>query len=541
MTVYYYDFNRGKDSNDGLSILTPRKNLTLIDDNISFAGDQHLLSNDSIWEYDINTRIIPPTSWEGTKKSPIIIGKYSPQSQSSSSQKPLIKWNRKILAEEWEYDVLNNAWVFVGSSNIGALCLLRLMGEWTASYVDGGLPLASIDGRYFVSGTSLYLYAPSTVNPTEYYGEVLLSPNSGFFTISTARNWVKIQDIFFEETGTGILGFSDTSGVETGCIAENISGKTVSGLVRFGTGAAGGALRGFIQNCSVSDWGATAFNAFSAANIGFLELDISKNRITNGLNCYSQGAIYLQARSPGFRPQIHDNYISDVNYGTPNKTFDGCAIYTETGSDNADIYSNTIENCYVAFQDNSGRSTNWYSNIIKNCWSAIRVSDQNNNNTINFKFNNNVCLVGNLKLTPKFGTGHLDNGVRVYKETGDPATLEIKNNIFLHDSFSAKAAILTPQVSWNGSLDNNLYLNFPSFARQEFSPFNVEPASGILTEDPLIFLDGRPKEGSPLIHVGLLINNNKDFNKNSFYSPPSIGAFEYIYPRTMTTTRELRT
>lgn len=533
MVTRFYDNNRGSDSNDGLTPETALKSLTLIDDAAAAAGDMYLLADDSAWDYDIATRIVPPNTWMGTRSNPVVIGKYSPSSQSPSSQKPLIRWNRRIAANEWTYSAPNNAWAFTSPNNVGALCLLRLSGGWSASYVDAGLPLASVDGRYFASGTTLYLYAPSSTNPTDYYGEVLLSTNAGFITISTGRRWVVVEDLAFEDTGTGILGFSDASATETGCIARGISGHTVSGLVRMATGASAGALRGFIQACEISDWGAVAFNAFSAGNTGFLELDISRNRIDDGMHCYSQGAIYLQARSPDFGAQVHHNRITRARYGSRDKIFDGCAIYAETGSDNADIYANLIEDCYVAMQDNSGRGNRWRSNIVRNCWTAMRASDQNGNNAMNLTFEGNACIVGDSRLSPAYGAGHNDNGLRVYKESGTAVELNIRNNVFVkRGEQSARAAVLTPQVAWSGSLDNNAYVGFPAFARREYSPFTLESASGTVSTDPMLdSVTHRPLPGSPLIGAGAYVGKLLDASGKRFARQPSIGAFEFVKPR----------
>lgn len=543
MTIYYIDSNRGDDANSGTSPDTPWQNLTKIDDQEANAGDQFLLANDSMWEYDIATRIVPPTSWQGTKLNPVVIGKYSPSSQSQSNQNPIIKWNRLIQENEWTYSPVDNAWVFTSPNNVGNLCLLRLANTWMASCVDSGLPLKTLDGRYFASGTSLYLYAPFHTNPTKYYGEVLLSTNAGFITISSARNWVTIQDLHFENTSTGILAYSGSNTAETGVVIQRISGNTVSGLIRAAADSSG-ALRAFIKNNNIINFGPTAIQAFSSTNAGFLELEIINNTIADGLHCYSQGAIYLQCRSPNFTPIVQGNKISKVRWGTPDKMQDGCAIYCETGSDNVIINANTIEDCYMAFQDNSGRTTSWTNNLVKNCWAIMAQTDAEGNDAGNITFENNTCLVGEGLITQASnGDGRNNNAFTSRKSVleGGAITMNIRNNIFVKlGEESSRAAILTPQVGWTGVIENNCVYNFPYVAQEEFSPFTLQPNSSSYLFSPELSQSNRLKSTSNLISTGKHINIKQDSVFTTYWNPPSIGAFEYIRPKTITSTRTMR-
>jgi len=519
MTTRYIDWNRGNDSNDGSSPTLAWKNLTKIDDAAAAAGDQFLLADDSIWEYDLSSRVVPPTTWAGTKTNPVVIGKYSVN--GSNTQKPTIKWNRKLLTTDWTYSAPNNAWVYTAPGNVGGLCLVRLNKTWVASRTDDGVPLASVHGRYHNSGTSFYLYAPSTVDPTTYYGEVLLSTEQGFFSISTDRKWVTIQDIHFVETSAGISAYSG-SATTTGLVVQRVSGDICSQLIRGFNES--GQLELYITNCTISNFGACAISVGSNT-VPYKNCYIEDNKIHNGMYCYSQGAIYIT----GYNVHVRDNQLSDVYYGTLDKTTDGAAIYTETGSTNVLVYRNTVTNCHLAFQDNSGRKTTWFSNVVLNCKSIMRVSDQNSNNAMEHTFNNNTCISG-ANLQAASGAGVVEDGWRCYKPTGTITSITVKNNILIKKgSSSTKAGILTPEVSPSTSdYTYNCVVNFSNIAQREFTPFTVETSTNSTTVNPFMGTNLVPNSTSSAYHTGLFIRHFLDKEGNLLYNPPSMGAYEYI-------------
>jgi hypothetical protein len=519
MATYYIDNARGNDNNNGTSITTAWKNLTKIDDVVAAAGDQFLLADDSIWEYDLSSRVVPPTTWSGTKTNPVVIGKYSVG--GNSTQKPTIKWNRKLLTTDWTYSAPDNAWVYTAPGNVGGLCLVRLNKTWVASRTDDGVPLASVYGRYHNSGTSFYLYAPSTVDPTTYYGEVLLSTEQGFFSISTNRKWVTIQDIHFSETSTGISAYS-ASATETGVLVQRVSGDTCSQLIRgFNEG---GQLELYITNCSISNFGACAISVGSNT-VPYKNCYIEDNKIHKGIYCYSQGAIYVT----GYNIHVRDNQLSDVYYGTLDKTTDGAAIYTETGSTNVLVYRNTVTNCHLAFQDNSGRKTTWFSNVVLNCKSIMRVSDQNSNNNMDHLFVNNTCISGG-NFSANAGAGVVEDGWRCYKPTGTITSLVVKNNIIIKEGTTAtKAGILTPEVTPTFSdYTYNCVVNFSNIAQREFTPFTVETSTNSVTSQPFVNKKLVPSSVSSVYHVGTFVRFQIDKEKNLYHNPPSIGAYEYV-------------
>lgn len=530
MATYYVDYNRGSDSNDGLSTSAPWKELTKIDDAAKSAGDAILLADDSVWEYGLSTRVVPPTSWVGTQSRPVLIGKYSPL--SANTGKPTIRWNNKIASNEWTYSAPNNCWQYTAPGALGNLLLIRLGGTWTASRIDGTqLPLASVDGRYSNSGTTLSLYAPAGTDPTSYYGEVLVSGEQGFLTVSSGRGCIDIQDLRFEDTGTGILMYSG-SAADVRFNVRRVDGETVSRLIA-AVSDSPGQLYATISGCNITDWGPAAIQTLGSA--GTKDIAIFDNTITDGMHTYSQGAIYLQARGAGLVTRVYENEISGVRWGTPGKTFDGCAIYAETGASGVDVYRNRIHDAVCAFQDNSGRATRWFSNLIYDCKTAMRCSDQQLTNTTAHEFFNNTCIVGSDKSSmAEFGDYPPESGWRGYKPSGAMTSLFVRNNTFVNQGATEAAAILTPEVTPSSTsyINNAVSGGYTNVAQREFSPFTVETSTGAVTSDPLLTSDYKPMPGSPLLGAGTHLGYTRDINRKQRPNPPAIGAFDVATMRT---------
>lgn len=523
MATYYIDNNRGNDSNDGLTKDTAWQNLSKIDDSVAAAGDKFLLADDSTWEYGLDVRVVPPTTWAGTEKNPVVIDKYN-YNDVVTNNKPTIIWNKKIQSNEWTWDAVNNAWFYNVGLTVGTFCLVRLNNTWKANKIDNGLPLASVEGRWDQSGTTFYLWAPSDIDPTTYYGEVLISPNAGFFTLSTNRNWVTIKNILFKNTGTGVLCFCGGAG-NTGVVVDGVDGITVSGLIRAATSGTTGTLQVEVKNCNIKDWGAVAIHGFSANSGCFKKLDLHDNTIIDGMHVYSQGAFYIQVKTTGHTTKIYNNKINGVNWGTPDKIFDGCGIYVETGSDNVDVYSNLVTNAYTAFQDNSGATSRWWSNVAIDCRGIMRVSDQEDVDGMNLLFTYNTCITGKA-IPQKFGAGYTTSGIRVYRPSGN-ATFNITNNVFWSIQGDTDVAILTPQTTWSGNIDNNCFYGYSTLARREFSPFTVETTTNSIQTHPFLNTAGYPKSNSPLKEVGTTSFVPLDFYNRRRNLLPTVGAYEY--------------
>lgn len=526
MAIYYIDYNRGNDSNDGLSVGAPWKELTKLDDAAKSAGDMILLANDSIWTYPLATRLVPPATWTGTKSNPVIIGKYSPL--SAGTGKPTIKWRNLIAAGDWTYSAPNNAWAYTAPGTIGAQCLVRLGNSWAASRADPSvLPLESVDGRYSHSGTTFYLYAPAGTDPTTYYGGVLFSTEQGFITVTSGRECVDIEDLRFEDTGCGILAYSGTA-VDLRVNVRRIDGKIVSNLIRANSDSPGQLIFS-ASGCDISGFGSSAIIALANSAGGMKSIRIFGNNISDGPYTFSQGGIYIQSKSAGCTTHIYENVCHGIRWGTRDKTADGSAIYAEAGADDVRVYRNTVYDSVVAFQDNSGRATKWYSNLVYDCTVAMRVSDQSAVNAMAHEFYGNTCIVGADKSAyTNFGPAPAGSGHRTFKETGTITSLLVKNNVFVNTGATHAAAILTPTITPSSSsyINNAAWGGFTNVARREYTPFTVETSTGSVTSDPLLSVTYRPTVGSPLLGAGTQLGYVRDIEGKQRPNPPSIGAYD---------------
>lgn len=538
MTIYYIDNLRGNNSNNGTSIATAWKDLTQITTVSASPGDQFLLANDSVWEYDIDTRIVIPVTWTGTETNPVIIDKYL--ANSDTKLLPTIIWGRTLLSSDWTYNGTNNAWEYTAPFSVGNYCMVRLNNTWNASRVDGTqLPLASINGRYSNNSTSFYLYAPASIDPTKYYGSVRLGlSDTAFFTVSTGRGFVTFKNLKFTNSGTGILCYNNTT-TANGVVIDGCVADTVSHVFYSVAENAAANLSFTVKNCVITNWGSVAIQSYNSSSNKHKKVHIYNNYIHDGMNNYSQGALYLQCSctQPGL---IYNNVISKVKFGTLGKESDGCAIYCETSSNNVRVFQNIVYDCHIALQDNSGRTNYWYSNIVYDCQTAMKISDQNVNNLMNCSVYNNTFIVGK-QIPAEYGTGDTGQGIRVFMETsGTLPSIYINNNIIVNTGDTFIAAIRTANenpVAY--SYDNNLCYNYTNVARREYLGTN-DTANNSVTTNPQLTATFYPKNTSPTIAAGKVVPVAVDFNGAAWTSSPTIGAYQYIAPRATATNRGTR-
>lgn len=530
---FFIDNNRGNDSNTGLSKDDAWKTLAKLGLGAArAAGTRFMIEAESEYDYDLATRLIP-TNWSGTEVDPITIGRYSYLSATPASQLPTIRWNRRITAGQWTYSAPNNAWYHDAPHTIGPKCLVRINDGWLGSQLaaTGGLPLDSVDGRYQQAGSRLWLYAPAGQNPTAYYGDVLLSTMAGFFTLTDGRGWVTVEDLSFEDTGTGILAYSNTA-ADVGLLARRIRGRNLSSVIQASCGASGlGQLYVTIRDCDFENWGSCALSAYTPTGAGaaLKRLEAINNRIHDGMHCYSNGAIHWQARSLSNHVLVKGNTISKVRHGTLGKPADGAAIYFETESGGAYIIDNLIYDAHLAFQDNSGRAGNVYSgNFAYNVWAAMKITDQSNNDMVSVSLRNNTFLVGDTSQVATFGDGAQYNGLMVFKSSGTTPEIDARNNVFAmpQGATSEEAAIVLPSIGWAGDLSNNAAQGFPHNA-QGGSPLETVPVTGWVTGDLDLPSTGVPRPGGVLSKAGVQIGNRRrrDMRGVQDTNPPTIGAF----------------
>jgi hypothetical protein len=197
---------------------------------------------------------------------------------------------------------------------------------------------------------------------------------------------------------------------------------------------------------------------------------------------------------------IEQNTISDMKTAV----FDGMGIFLDNAVRNSVVTKNRISDCLGASNDNSGAGlaifncTNnlLYSNLVTNCKRGLWMGGSGT--TANFSDQNTFA--------------YCDIGIRI-------------NSSPLASSNKFRNSVT---VSCTTDIQDN--------ASQTFE--NILSGTPQTLEIDTFFY---PKAGSSLIEAGDWLGLKQDFIGTTFQNPPSIGAYEYVRPRTMTTTRELRT
>lgn len=552
MTIYYLDNNRGNDNNDGQSAAAPWKNLSKIAATTgATAGDAFLLADDSAWSLTPSTRVVPPTSWGGTEASPIIIGKYSPSSQSVG-QRPRITLNVETSPSDWTYDALLNGWKYTyPTANMNNAALVRLADGWLASAVDNNSDGAveSVDGRYVVrlDNQTLVLYAPAGTNPVRYYGKVVVSAQAtGAITLSSGRKWITVQDIAFRETGCGVLCYSGDA-LAAGFVVERCR-MDIGCLATVG-GASPGNLRAWIRDNEVYDFGSIGIHVNSTAGAGIAYAEIYRNKVDDGVRQWSQGGIYLQGRNAAAEAivLVHHNEVSRCRWGTRDKAFDGCGIYAETGANNTHIFANVVHDCFVALQDNSGRRVYWTGNVVYDCRRGIRITDENNNGASDCRLYNNTFLVGDLNQNAtEFGnTTQGADYPAVWSLSGDdPINITAKNNIFANVGGQRGRAVFgMPSAASTFDIANNWVYGFEADTLNGAtnaalgSPPTVSNAG---TTDPRVYFgaDFAPKvqgyseaSPNPLATAGVYVPGVHLMNGRMRPGWCPAGAYQAVLPR----------
>lgn len=510
MTVWYIDANRGSDANTGLSPAAAWASPAKISTITGAAGDAVLLADDSDWTISAETQISIPTSWAGTEDNPVTIGKFSPSSQSPAAQLPVIRWHTKVAANQWTYDAPSNAWSYTSALMFGTFPLVRINQSWMGSTQGFGNtpPLGSVDGEYLAVGSTLYVWAPSHTNPTDYYGEVLVSGNAGCIDVSSNRKWITVRDLEFRDTSTAVKLYAFSAN-PVGLVLRNLRGRVVSAMVRLQpTGAAANAVLD-VGHCDIEDFGVTAIQ-LSPGSPAMVRCDLHHNRIRDGINCDAQGAIYCQVSSTVAPTRIYANDISRLRYGARLHPGDGSGIYTDTGASNCDVFGNVIHEAYYCAQDNSGGAVRWRHNLFYDTSAGLRLGDgkpaSGTPNTAHVFENNTVITGGAGQMAPSYESGRAWRcGWRSYEPTNTMPSVVVRNNVFcdVGPGGSADPAIGGPLVSpTSADYSSNAVSGYAAVAQRAAAPYDTLPAPGTITGDLRLTAAGRPLPGSPLLSGG---------------------------------------
>lgn len=562
MATYYIDYNRGSDSNAGTSSSAPWQNLSKIAATTgATAGDAFLLADDSQWDLALADRVIPPTTWTGVFKNPVVIGKYSPSAQSTG-RRPVIRWNRLTIASDWVYNAGLNGWVWTfGSAAINPAVLLRLGNTWAANAIEqtAGTAVASVDGRYNVGtgGTSLILWAPAGINPVDYYGSVLVSPQGqGAITLSSGRGHITVQDIAFEDCGNGVLCYSNNTSTAS-YIVERCSSRR-SCLVA-GVGETSGVLQMIVRDCDIGDFPSMGVNVNASAGVGIEYAEVSNNTIRNGGFSWSRGGVYVQARNAARTTMtvVRNNDIAGCRWGTgPGGPADGCGIYIEANSDGTQVYGNAIHDQFCAIQDNSGRRNFISGNLIYNVRVGLRVSNQDDSALSDCQVYNNTFIVGDSSYAPsQWGPfpGIDYPGIWMFWH-GPANALNVlaTNNIFANVGGARGLAFVglaqnfaSSSINVSGNIVYGFETNFLR-ALDDTVPVGGPSVTHAGTSDPLPYLNPDYSLKSipapnPISDLGTYIQGVKLRNGRARPGWMPVGAYQAIETRTTATARTTAT
>lgn len=219
-----------------------------------------------------------------------------------------------------------------------------------------------------------------------------------------------------------------------------------------------------------------------------------------------------------------------------------------TTSVGCNFYNNTVVDCYYGGSirgSNNSTYVNWSSNIIQNCDYGFRVR----NRSFGASYGMNVEIVGNLLnniintafvMSVQFGTTNATNiynntvvslGGKALSQTYSVSSWNYSNNIVLGNS--SEGLVISggtaPACSYNYTIGfTDAYVGMS------------DPVTDELINTPQIDTFFYPLSDSSLIAAGVFLGVYKNANGRTFQVPPSIGAFEYVRPKTITTTRTMR-
>lgn len=395
-TEIYIDFNRGLDTNPGTRTL-PKKNLSVLSGNTYGAGTVIALASDSQWDIVstlAGTGALDANNWVGSVGSPILITAYDPAGHTGT--KPTITFGYQPAANEWTWDATMNAWRWSPQASIypdaGMAVFLgpaKLQGTdvWQDANGKalGSLPPLFGDLQFghrtdYNTVRNVWVYAPSTTNPTDYYGGVVISVNArGAFKSSwTGLSNTVIDGIKFKDTACGVwvnVGANAGANVHTGLVIKNCEAER-SGLFLW-VSSENAAHSVTLTNNKGSN---LPSSLIKMSGLGTLAYNVHSNEV-KGCNrqVSSMAAFYVQTACANLGDgKLHHNYVSDAwngvgtefntngrsGFGAP---YDGSAYYFDLGGNKNVAYANIAERCHVGFQTNSAKTVQLISNITLDC------------------------------------------------------------------------------------------------------------------------------------------------------------------------------
>lgn len=545
-TARFVDFNRGSDSNDGLTPKTPWKNITKLD-NLTFSGGSVIaLASDSVWVLDdtgVNGTYWRAGNINGSSGNPVYITSYDPAGVSGT--KPTIESNHAFAAGDWTWDATYGAWkapLYAAPGNPNAYIKLgsSLYGAFNRDRSGWDV------GEYYADSTDAYLwvYCPQSTNPTTYFGSVVFSNNN----LAPIFAWQGLtytitENLRFRNTSFGVK-FNDgaSAGSKLGRVIRNCEAE-MAGIAWLlaADNTAGVAQLDTYGNTSSSSPGPALFCSKPSKTVtGTVALNWYENRFVNANQCAStSGAIGVQANGANQGDiKVWRNYIESPRNGVGNSFFDGCGIYFDTKSHNHDVFGNIVVNAARAYQDNSGKTGRWIANASIDCDSFGTFTDADNNNAIDYTVAHNTAIRCAVRRWPQ-GSQSFGRAVMGFWRTptgvpqGTMGALRVFNNAMtLLPGQTMECAIEMPSSAKVTTLDVSNNAAFGTFSKGLIGDTynsNADISSGTLS----ITLPSDPYTGNSVIPAADVLEASgamravyKDMLGNDFARVPSIGCVE---------------
>jgi len=277
-------------------------------------------------------------------------------------------------------------------------------------------------------------------------------------------------------------------------------------------------LRNSFVNCTESVLTAGIGGAFSLSGFAHsTTAGFGQNRIADNTIKNVDGAA-------GAFNVFYGSYIiedNDVN-GLTTTTIDGNGLLFDHGADGCIARRNKFKNIYgksgvfnsgygVMFLD--AVNCNVYGNIFENCQYGVHAAGATSYTAAQqFICNNNTFI-------------NVEVGGCYISTTADKTQAMITNNVFIGKSGAAQ--VICPTV---GGWTNESYNTFYGF---DVANTNHTLSITDITANPLLNQYQRPIVASPLVEAGTYLGSLQDNNSTTYWNPPTIGAYEYVRPRTM--------
>ncbi len=455
----FIDFNRGSDTNDGLTAASAWKTLQKLQTALPAAGNCIALANDSL--FDLTDRVSfsvgSSTALNGASEaSRLTITNYDPGGYPT--QRPRIRYRYLPTNAQWTWDAVSQSWYYANPTgrNFTRDALGRFAGAWGSQKAVGGQALVAgllvVDGDMYSDDTNkrMYVYAPAGTNPTDYYGgagSVILGEGEGpALSFSRCGKYLTIDGLIFEECGYGIAygNFSATEslvgfvaqrntfincGKAIGSLSDTNSSYTVSGKFLQNTvlGIGGSAVHLY---CKAKDW-EVAGNLFCDIN----------NSMSAG------GGLYAQEGSSGTTAHgnnvAYENYVERAKFNRGLSPYDGAGIYVEFRGKGWTLTRNFFAKSHHGIYNNSGAQVVATHNVFDDVDIPYSVSDASSIGATNSTFVHNTLV--QCGLTRYRNGGTVDNvtaPINVNDNIGSGKTINHQNNLIqLSSGTTAQAAM----------------------------------------------------------------------------------------------------